>query len=844
MISNIFFNNKDYRVPEYQLSDDYIVYLIIQYFFKSKDTKRFSIANIELYLKHFYSDQAINRSELIRLVNKYLPLIDDELSFNKSRFFSIIKSAFDFNDDFLISVWDSSNYLMNQIFNETQNYLFNFSKVLLFRIALHKVYNPTITDDFCSFTYFNALVHKDEIKLKIDQAFYEIDSFFANLKVNVLIEEKDINDLLLQNSLYTLNDIQQVSASFKLIIFLFNIDLVLTSLHQLSSNKGDFVNSLFNNTYGKISPKQYDILAKRYGLDGLCEHTLEEVGREKKLTRERVRQIEKKGLEYLKENIANFEIALPALFYSLIQDNDCLLEIDKFKGIINENKVKNLLLLFEISKSNIVYNESLGILYDKSKISIKQIEDELIMKSSAILYSKDFIMLKNYEQRIISSLYKNIDNKVWVRKELGKNYLIEYILDTYFANGYCIGSDVDYSLFKQHFDCTYGVDNNLSKRYIQAVIDRTNNYCQIDRGKYKNYKFCPSIPPFLMSQIINFILRNKPMVFYSTIFDKFSVFLKDLGIDNYFFLKGLIDKHLPDNMHTKRNYIQIDSNISSNDYILSYIKQFNGVFTFKELEDKFAGVQPYTIFNILYQQKENGLIWLNNRKFVYFDKLIINSNVFNDIEAIIKDLTININVNFLTTRKLFANLAIFHNDILGKLPNIDGSFSLFSLLQWKFKDKYFFNRPFIYLSKDDMANSSTDIVYNYIEKLDSFNSNTVSTFISRMNMRPIYSYLDLMENMSDQFIQVSIDEMIKKDKFNFESIKTELDRILNLIFDRTDKIDTRSFNGYSMLPRFNYSWNKYLLAGIIRGYYSDRYTIENTDTFYNKTDFIIRRIGK
>ena len=51
-----------------------------------------------------------------------------------------------------------------------------------------------------------------------------------------------------------------------------------------------------------LSPRERKIIKMRFGLDGGDVHTLEEVGREFGVTRERIRQIEAKTLEKLKEH--------------------------------------------------------------------------------------------------------------------------------------------------------------------------------------------------------------------------------------------------------------------------------------------------------------------------------------------------------------------------------------------------------------------------------------------------------------------------------------------------------------------------------------------------------------
>ncbi len=51
-----------------------------------------------------------------------------------------------------------------------------------------------------------------------------------------------------------------------------------------------------------LTPREQKILIMRFGLDGGVTHTLEEVGQEFKVTRERIRQIEAKSLEKIREH--------------------------------------------------------------------------------------------------------------------------------------------------------------------------------------------------------------------------------------------------------------------------------------------------------------------------------------------------------------------------------------------------------------------------------------------------------------------------------------------------------------------------------------------------------------
>lgn len=64
----------------------------------------------------------------------------------------------------------------------------------------------------------------------------------------------------------------------------------------------------------ELNPKQKEVLARRFGLLGYEPSTLEEVGREINLTRERVRQIQVEGLRRLREILVKQGLNMESLF--------------------------------------------------------------------------------------------------------------------------------------------------------------------------------------------------------------------------------------------------------------------------------------------------------------------------------------------------------------------------------------------------------------------------------------------------------------------------------------------------------------------------------------------------
>ncbi|GLT20140.1 RNA polymerase sigma factor RpoS [Vibrio zhanjiangensis] len=80
------------------------------------------------------------------------------------------------------------------------------------------------------------------------------------------------------------------------------------------STQDDDIRSSLIDWLDELNPKQKEVLARRFGLLGYEPSTLEEVGREINLTRERVRQIQVEGLRRLREILIKQGLNMESLF--------------------------------------------------------------------------------------------------------------------------------------------------------------------------------------------------------------------------------------------------------------------------------------------------------------------------------------------------------------------------------------------------------------------------------------------------------------------------------------------------------------------------------------------------
>lgn len=109
------------------------------------------------------------------------------------------------------------------------------------------------------------------------------------------LEEKKIQKVMLE-----FQDMLSLNASIGDDIYL--EDTISQADEELLENKvlGEIAKEEINAILGLLKPREKDILTLRYGLFGQEIHTLEEVGKKFNITRERVRQIEKKTLDKLR----------------------------------------------------------------------------------------------------------------------------------------------------------------------------------------------------------------------------------------------------------------------------------------------------------------------------------------------------------------------------------------------------------------------------------------------------------------------------------------------------------------------------------------------------------------
>ena len=142
------------------------------------------------------------------------------------------------------------------------------------------------------------------------------------------------------------------------------------------------------------------------------------------------------------------------------------------------------------------------------------------------------------------------------------------------------------------------------------------------------------------------------------------------------------------------------------------------------------------------------------------------------------------------------------------------------------------------ISKDERI-TQYDMITNYIYENETITIEEIQRFISKHSLR-IGNVSDLIDNISDDYLLINDKKLLRKDCFNISNAEiVKLKNVLALFIRRLKIIDTRFFNGYNLLPKLSYEWNKHLLVSICRTYLDDTYKVTIVNAVTSNMDYTI-----
>lgn len=184
------------------------------------------------------------------------------------------------------------------------------------------------------------------------------------------------------------------------------------------------VKELINNLLILLSPKEKHIIENRYSLNEKAHATLEKIGREFGVTRERIRQIEKNALKKLSRNVVNTKLHNFNQYGNLI--------IQKYDNVVLEEKIiSEILSLVSDPRAT-----------DVSAIKLSLELDANLEKVPNTINFRPYFKLKTIEKKEINNIcektiaflsgksdVENVDVAInALEKETGKKWSKQFVL--------------------------------------------------------------------------------------------------------------------------------------------------------------------------------------------------------------------------------------------------------------------------------------------------------------------------------------------------------------------------------------------------------------------------------
>ena len=735
-----------------------------------------------------------------------------------------------------------SSRLIKELSSEVdQNYInieVLIQKVVSIKIELAK---KTLNLNGYEARIFNLFKFYDDYYNKVDRLINTIDEKFQTESINNILYFEENSTLLNQLGIKTLGDLKKINIEFILCLLFDEIEILITNLYVYSDSLNEEIKIALDRFKEKLEPRQWEVLLLRYG-KGDKTFTLDEIGKSMHLTRERIRQIERKAIDSLRILYSQNEYIFNSLLYSLTKEHDLIYDTNQeLIQILGSNERLFMFRILLSSFSNIFqYSKTFSCYYSLKNGSENSLKDHFVNKLGVFIRQEDYLTKNEVLKKIINNIYKPKQSG-WLKKGVSIKELIINLISREFKDGYHISSNLHYEKIKKIFGEEFGSDlltGFPSKRSLFGFIDRSN-YIQINRGTYIDATYSPKIEETLKIKILSYLKNSNKVVYYLTLYLEFKNELIQNGISNHYHLKGLLDPLLLGKYDYYRDYIKTRNLQSSPlETIRSLIQSEKMSFSMSHIKNRFPGVKSYVFWNILYEEENTkGLIRINRDEFIYANKLHVEQSTINKLKDFIDKHLTEDNL-IVSSKKLYGKLYYEEPDLLKNLNFIKNHFGLFSLIKQIFKNDYFFRRPKIAKSMEALE----DPLKTYILGLEEYDKKIVDDYLNNRGLSPLHSYLDFIDEMSEEFVQVSIDKMIKKDSLSLSDIDlNRIGTILMGLFNLTKKIEVSLLKNFTTFPKLNIVWTHYVLVGIIRSYLDDKFEITNDGAMYDKVKFFVTK---
>lgn len=564
------------------------------------------------------------------------------------------------------------------------------------------------------------------------------------------------------------------------------------------------VNELFDNLYSNERVRKVVQLRAR-------KETLEQIGGTLSVTRERVRQIEAKAKKLFSR--LNSQIRIISKI-SAERNGDIVLTTDEIKEYCGEYTSDLLFFLQSYESANYTYDRQLDVFVlgdDSITGRVQNCIETLpeIVKTSQLdsilgdAAEEADIPIEMLEKAFIDAY--RLTGEVFHRCRLSLAAIYERVLDTHYPQGFKAYDTDELLRFREIIANEYGdVGLPANNRALTARVASICVLCGkgVYRLKKKDY-----LPCQLANKICEYIENSESTIFLTnTLFSIFEEELLAAGIDNKYFLQGVLHERFADRFVFRRDYISKDVGVSSvYSSVVDFIKKSNFLVSKAQIQEAFPGITEIVInFSV---SDPNVLNYFG--EYLHASKLNILDNEKSYIYNIVDKLTSDGEAHH--SRELYEIISRHKPEILTRNAAMY-PFSAFSVVEFLFRDRFQFSRPYVAKNGIEIGRPA-ERLHDLIYSRDEFTVSEISEF-ARDNHFQINSLLEYVNGCNDEFLLVNDDTMMRIERIGIdETLALKVESIILNTISETALVKNLSI--WTELPTINIPWTEWLVYSVI-----------------------------
>jgi hypothetical protein len=555
-------------------------------------------------------------------------------------------------------------------------------------------------------------------------------------------------------------------------------------------------------------------------------HTLQEIGEKYKVSKERIRQKEKKIFKLfesfftlfrkqvfgdIKRGILDME-AIRNMFkddgdmlhikYALISENYSpavyFEELDKFLINIKPDDVR--------IKLDAIIEENIG--------DICNFYNELIIVDEALKdVELDFIDIGDFLTYAKRKGYRECGNYL-IKRGTSTRSIYKFILREYFPQGIKLSDPKDIEtvliIARDEFKLERHSEDDVSS--VAAMIVE-NVLC--DRATYIHPNYI-NVPMPLMEKIKCYILESsEDTLLTADVFHKFEEELREKSnIRNRYFLHGVLRYYYEEQFSFVRDKVSIASGeiLSTNKILQNFLKEQGGPVSREKIKEQFPGWSEVMIQNA--EQINKNIIKWDTRLFNCAENLIIaeedKEKLRNAIEVALTEYN-----GYCNAMAIYKKLQLKMHGFYKK-NGISNYINLFYVLKYLFEDTYYFRKPHILREKTDNQFTTMDMFMKAIEERDTITYEELSNYLVKKLKFNETTIFAARKKFSSKLIEIRKGEYMLKDKFPVtEELLNKIKEFIEQQLSGKEYVPMLSIIDYRILPDIGYDWNPYMLQDII-----------------------------